>query len=337
MSKRNGLFDVCKGILIVIVVFHHIGYQAEIAGVNDIVRRQNLYLLPTYCSWFMPAFFLITGYCTNFTIPFSTFLAKNMKTLIWPAVTSFVIIGIYRAFFYYESFSLSDYFEPIIIWGLNWFLITLFFSKMLYYGMLNVIANVWNRLVFSFFLSFIAIYMNDINLFGINYLHHRHALYLTLFLCIGDVLKDLASLFPNCHSISKAFAIIFLPILLLSMKHVGVLPGIAGVWINFDYVQVPFHIFLALCGSCFLLYFSKILGKTKVFLYIGINSLVFYLFHVEILRFVETIVSKCIINPQTMIQVVAFDLFTLLLSLAFCSVIAYLFSLRSLRWIIKLP
>lgn len=334
MEKRIQILDVYKGLLILIVLFHHISSQIDEIGINECVRQYNLYMLPTYCAWFMPAFFLTTGYCSNFNKQFLPFLFSNIKTLLWPAITSFILIYSFRALLYQDITIFEDSLGLILLWGFNWFLMALFLSKLILWIINQYFAENWGKGVFFILIAFFAIYMNDVNLFGINWLHHRHALYLSLFLFIGYFLKG-KDVKEKKHVILCGF--LYIPLLLISMKTVGVLPGIAGVWINFNVYQVPFHILLALTGSCFCLCLAKIFEQSKLLKFIGVNSLVFYLFHIDALRLAEKLVSIYIINPESISQVLLFNLLTLIICVFFCSMLVYVFSSRYLYWIIKWP
>lgn len=332
MKKRIDYLDTFKGILIIVIIFHHISF---VVGINESVRSFNLYLLPTYCSWFIPAFFLITGYCSNFNKPLQAFLSSQIRTLIWPAFTFFILVFLLRAIVQNDFTVFIHSFNEIPIWGFNWFLTALFLSKILYYCMVRMCKNQSSRFISFLFLAFLAISMNDINLFGANYLHHRHALYLSIFLCMGNLIKELGGIDKYKKHISF-FAFFFLPILLFAMKFYGVLPGIAGIWINFCMIQVPFHLFTAITGSCFVLIIAQQIHKLRLMQFIGINSLLFYLVHIDVLRGTVYIVSN-FLNPSNLIQVIFFDILIILLSILVCSMLVYLFNLKYLRYLVKIP
>ena len=334
MAKRIQILDVYKGLLILIVLFHHISAQIDGIGINECVKQYNLYMLPTYCAWFMPAFFLTTGFCSNFNKQFLPFLYSNFRTLLWPAITSFAIIYTFRSIWYYDKSILVDSLSLIPLWGFNWFLMALFLSKILLWVINRYfVSNLIKGMLFIF-IAFIAIYMNDVNFLGNNWLHHRHALYLSLFLFIGYVIKSKDVEYKKYFRICGG---IYIPLLFVSMKTIGVLPGIAGVWINFDVSQVLFHVLLAITGSCFCLCIANLFINFKFLNFIGINSLVFYLFHIDALRISEKTISVFIINPESLSQVLFFDLLTLIMSVCLCSILVYAFSTKYLHWIIKWP
>lgn len=86
MKDRFHYIDIAKGILILLVVIHHQPQLAAEFGIS------NPFLAALACSsdyfnaFFMPAFFVITGYCTNFQkLPFGKFLGRQAMTIMLPA------------------------------------------------------------------------------------------------------------------------------------------------------------------------------------------------------------------------------------------------------------
>lgn len=84
-KERLTYIDVAKGLLMVLVVFHHVDGNATKYGiinsaVDDIHAFSNIFV-----SFFMPCFFIITGYCSNFTKPFVRFLLGSIKGIMLPA------------------------------------------------------------------------------------------------------------------------------------------------------------------------------------------------------------------------------------------------------------
>lgn len=84
--ERCHFIDVAKGILILLVVLHH---QPMIDKENGI---ENTFLLclgnasSYYNAFFMPAFFVITGYCTNFySKSISHFFVHQVLSIMLPA------------------------------------------------------------------------------------------------------------------------------------------------------------------------------------------------------------------------------------------------------------
>ena len=117
-NERIPWIDIAKGILILIVILHHMPQVAD-----RLLNVDNLKLLEKssclYLSYFMPAFFIITGLCTNFNKSFSSFFEKNFRQLIIPSLV-FSILLYWIELIISQNYIVSNYFSriiPIIIWG----------------------------------------------------------------------------------------------------------------------------------------------------------------------------------------------------------------------------
>lgn len=97
-TGRIAYVDVAKGILITLVVFLHVPHflMGVPAYENDgfLQMMKNLQFL--YAPFFMSAFFVLTGYCSNFDKDFSKFLTSSLKTTVLPCFTITPIIYIIR-------------------------------------------------------------------------------------------------------------------------------------------------------------------------------------------------------------------------------------------------
>ena len=128
VKSRLSYIDIAKGILISIVLFHHISFQANLVGLHNGCIQWNFTFLPLYASWFMPAFFIITGYCSNFNRSFKSFALDNIATLVWPMLLFYILTSLFKVH------SLSSYsIITDLSNGINWFLTALFISKFFYY------------------------------------------------------------------------------------------------------------------------------------------------------------------------------------------------------------
>lgn len=331
-ENRYTYIDIAKGILILVVIFHHISFAAKEMNVSGSLAW-NFRLLPLYASWFMPAFFFITGYCSNFEKNFIQFITTNLRTLLWPALTSFLITATYSIMLSHDVNTFMEALNTIPIRGFNWFLMALFLSKMLFWTLNHNISNKTAFGVAIITIACIAIIFNDINFLGANWFHHRHALYLTLFLYLGHLAK-VNNLVQKKYLIIAS--LIFIITVLSCMKIKGVSPGIAGLWINFTITEVPLHILLALTGISFVLLTSIIISNCKILEQIGKDSLIYYIFHIDVIRTIIVFICKYIVTPSDIVSVICTDIITVFLTTVICWAIAYLFKNTILFRIIKL-
>ena len=95
-SERIPYIDVAKGILILLVVYDHLPdvymYLLNLSNSHIEYLNDTQWIFKLF---FMPAFFCITGMCSNFNKNFKPFLISNLKTLIVPNVLLGIIVGLH--------------------------------------------------------------------------------------------------------------------------------------------------------------------------------------------------------------------------------------------------
>lgn len=329
--QRNNILDAAKGITIIIVVFHHISFAAVSQNASELIQM-NTSLHPLYISWFMPIFFLITGYCSTFKKSFHEFCLSNLRTILWPAITSFILIYSYRSLLASDIDIFLNSLDVFLLWGGNWFLCSLFFSKMLVWLIVNKTNIIILRYTVIILLSFLGVFLFNRTSEYCNYLHYCHTLYFSLYIFLGIEAQKYRLLEKK---VINYLGLSFLPMFYLFHKTVGI-PGIAGMFMSFDVIFLPIHFLLSITGACFVILISKILQNTKTIIFFGKNSLIIYLFHIEALRLTVSLCDNCI-NPSTIIQLIIFDCLALSISMSVCSVLILLFRTKYLHWIIRFP
>lgn len=216
--------------------------------------------------------------------------------------------------------------------GGNWFLCSLFFAKFLVWFIVNEIVNVKLRYAVVILLAFVGVFLFNRTSAYSNYLHYCHTLYFSLYIFLGTEAQKYKLLENNIINI---LGLSFLPLFCLFHITVGI-PGIAGMFMSFDVLLLPIHFILSITGSCFVICISKLLQNTKPIVFFGRNSLVIYLFHIEILRLIVPLCDYCI-NPSNIFQLIVFNCITLAISMGLCSVLIILFRTKCLHWIIRYP
>ena len=87
MGKRIHYLDIAKGLLIILLLFHHYGSARRRLDVsNDFYEQYKLWQI-VFTAFFMPTFFVISGYCSNFNKPFKAFFKTQFKQLLIPYIT----------------------------------------------------------------------------------------------------------------------------------------------------------------------------------------------------------------------------------------------------------
>lgn len=195
---RLHYIDVAKGLLILTVLCHHVPHVSAIYNVNnafvDFLKSTSV----IYISFFMPAFFIITGYCTNFfKYNFIKFFLNNCKSILLPAFC-LGFISLWLKLCSSGCTDLDEYcklgFRTLILQGgPYWFLASLFLSKM--------IVKIWmvstkkiskNRnydiYTLMFFLMLLCLSI-VLNVRVSNVWYFVHAFGLSVFLCIGSLIR----------------------------------------------------------------------------------------------------------------------------------------------------
>lgn len=280
-KERLHYMDIAKGILILLVVWGHIDGTATALGcdnkaIDDIHRTVNIYV-----SFYMPCFFVITGFCSNFNKPLNKFLVMSLKSILLPAfIFSFIFSGAWNFFNLSNAFTfLRNY---ILFGGSYWFLSALFISRILYWFINRCPATLVAILCI---VSFIVGYQQCRIPHKYEYWWYVHALCMMPYLGLGQFLRHY-----NQHLINvKIFPyslLIYVSTLLLTviLTREGLLqkdcffdvPGVTLGFINLNRNMFFPLLILSISGSTTLLGLCRHINSNIWLEFIGKNSLVIY-------------------------------------------------------------
>lgn len=270
LKRRNRSIDMAKGILIAMLIFHHIVDVCRQSGVsNSVITAMHCVQMQLIVCYFMPAFFMITGICSNFDKPFVPFLKNQVKGLLIPALSFILLFHIYQGDTIRQ---LCGTVMRLFLFGKDyWFLVALFEAKILYWVLNKYIRNRKAILSILVVMSFVGVFLNTLD-FSQNYFMHRHVLDLTLFLGVGHLAKSVYT----TKRITIWSLIIF----------VGVLTIYTFANIKIPYVTYNFatsvphwasHVLLSLSGSILVLWLSRNVKVDALVEYMGKNSLAIFL------------------------------------------------------------
>lgn len=274
MKQRLDYIDVAKGLLILLVVCHHIPYEAQntffVSSTSWMFKVQ-----PLYVSFFMPAFFILTGYCSHFSSNFLLFLRKNLKSLILPAFIFYMLNEIYHWVLFEQEI---DVYRSLFIFaksGGAWFVPALFLSKIAYWCIRNIFQK--EKMIWIVLLSIMIVGTYFYTKFN-EYWYMWHAASLMIFIKIGEKIK-------TCEinaGIARLCSIVYLLVLLVCLLVYGDIPRVSySSMIKVIYL-IPFGI-LAVSATVSLLYVAKYWEHNKILKFFGKNSLMVYLIHNSIL------------------------------------------------------
>ncbi len=134
-KERIKYFDIAKGILIILLVFAHFRsavarmpfespYFEYVYGWNNI-----------FTCFYMPAFFIVSGYCSNFNKNAGVYFSSLLKSLLLPIITlSFLTTTVSSLIDHENVFSsiaacASREFGLWFLWALLWGKIIVYFVE----------------------------------------------------------------------------------------------------------------------------------------------------------------------------------------------------------------
>lgn len=326
-NPRIEYLDIAKGILILLVIFDHL------PDVFEVVLNQSNTILHeidnsqwVFKCFFMPAFFVITGMCSNFKLDFKNFTKKNFKSLIIPNVVLYTFCTIIPIMQTQNVFSdiIRIVKDAILYGGHYWFLSALFASKQIYWMLCRMIDKQW-------LISLVALLMIPVGFVLSHYIPFKYdiwylsyALPLTFFLDLGKYLKR--------HEFEQYYGwclVAFVPLVLMGLGGVK-LPEVAKFY-NCNWYDTPMYVLSASLGSVTILYVAKQIRTSFILQFLGRHTLILYTFQILVLTHIEKIVMR-FIEVDSMFSVILFILITTVFTVFTLCILAKLLNMKFLRW-----
>lgn len=280
-QERVHWVDIAKCLLIICVIVYHIPVFAEQNGVHGLEWMYGM--RPLFRAYFMPAFFVITGFCSLFNASsFWSFAYKNFKLLMIPnfllvvgtPVSSFLLSRNMNIVVYIEA--VKDFF----ISGGFWFLTSLFFAKLVYYAMKRFGKSMLLLGVMSLGIMVTGIILHDMGV--LNFWCFQNTLVLIPFLWIGQLIyryQVMLFRFKNLIMLSSLYPI---GLLLFYLICKGDEPFVT-LHVTVGIKELPAFLILTISGTFLCFTVSRWIPQNKVMEYIGRESLTIYLFHMYFL------------------------------------------------------
>lgn len=188
MKERLHYIDAAKGLLILMVAYGHVYYTiCHNYGYNNIHMTTINNISNAWIAFYMPAFFVITGMCSNFNKDIKPFVCSLIKTILLPAFTLALIIHAIEWLLADKDFYIG---LKVFLKGTSyWFLFALFVAKTIYYVLNKYLKSLKKigivTLVLYCIFGVVHEYLPNIP----NYWCWIHALGLIPFLTLGQILK----------------------------------------------------------------------------------------------------------------------------------------------------
>lgn len=318
-KHRDSSIDVMKGLLISLVVLNHITGIAGNCGISNSTFSVLHVSRDLYVPFFMPAFFIVTGMCSNFERPFINFVWKNFKALIIPGIIISCIIV-----FIEKGFDAKALFSKIIHGGAYWFLCALFLSKIIYWSLKRYLTNHYVILFFLVLLIFAGLFCRDNNL--PNFWNYQQAFCLAIFVYVGDYSAKIFTSKP--YLTASAYLLLLMALLCMRME----IPVIVNK-IYMSYISIPSFLVLSITGSFLILVISKKIRSSYLLEFLGKESLIIYLIHMPILYKLIPAFQFYIQDVDNIRVSLGYYLFFFVISLLLSSLFALLTRTRYLRFI----
>lgn len=274
-KERLHYIDVAKGLLILMVVWGHYELICRLCfGINDPTVNMLDSVESFWVSFFMPAFFFFTGYCTSFRKRFIPFFVQGVKILIVPAV----IINYTANIIEYMSWGGVDMFwivkttvkSFLLTCAGEWFIPSLFLSRLIVWALVRI-KRVLLQLVIALIMFCSGVVLYDCFPQIPEIWSYKHALMMIIFMIVGNILK-------NKELIRDGGQWIYMVLLIIVLFSRTGVPYITNR-VSVALWQIPIVLVLALSGISFIVYVSKKINCSRVLEFLGRNSLVIYLAH----------------------------------------------------------
>lgn len=334
-KQRIAYYDVMKGILICLVMFCHINYETlSVAAIENPTFRFLSNNQWVFTCFFMPAFFLVTGICSNFNKPFKPFLINNAKALLVPGIAfDFLLYTLPRICTDYGMASELASFMRRVYWmgGIHWFLPSLFASKLIYWA-LNKYARkqyqIWLVLLAMFVYGYMA---NNYGWFPRKWWNTPQVCDLTIFLAIGQYFRNTTIDKEKILRYSSvAFAVVLLVFFLSGLK----MPYIAAGYQIKELWKLPMHLVAATTGSFCMLYICKKIDHNSLLEYLGKGSLVIYLMHSYVIKFLLNHWGNTLLTEATVLTSICLHVAIFIIIASVSCAVVWLCEKKYFRWLV---
>lgn len=243
----------------------------------------------------MPAFFIISGYCSNFKKSAKAFFISQFKSLIIPLVSLWFISTILSALF--QGKNIIEELGGVFANGMGlWFLQALFLGKLIVF-FIEIISKKMPPprkshlvLLLTFCLMVIGFILDKYNKTAINIFYYRHAFIASFWISVGTYLKKN----PVIYEKSMRFCLFIYPVLAVLSLFLFIHPSFTAK-ICITIKTLPFFLLYSYVGTMFLFSLCKYIKKNETIEYWGRNSLVVYGMHFPLYLYTAKILYVIII------------------------------------------
>ena len=298
------------------------------SAVNRIPYESH-YFEMVYCwnniftCFYMPAFFIISGYCSNFNKPFGTFLISIVKTLLIPLI-AFTLIDQAAISFFNKKNYIDHLWLHILNGGGLWFLQTMIIGKFILYCIRKKNGKL-EGIIVCFILLCAGVFTNQWDI-GPNPFFYKHALIASFWIAVGQWLRGKQSIFEKLLKWSfYAYPIIAIATFIISTSFTAM--------ISISLKTIPFHILYSLVGSMFLLKICSLISENRILEFWGKNSITVYALHFTPLLFMTQFLWGYL-HPDSLWMFMLFFIVLYTIEYTICWLLIMLFSVKPFNFVI---
>ncbi|MCR5470311.1 MAG: hypothetical protein K6F22_05155 [Prevotella sp.] len=301
--ERINYIDTLKGYLILLVVAHHIPYYAlSVYKCHNEAFSDFMFLREfLYMPYFMTAFFVCSGICSNFDKSFADF-AKGVAKI---AIPSYLLLR-----------------------HTQWFIDAFILSKLIYWLVNKYVRNAYLKFAVVLLMAVAGCVLHGDKFYYEAFAWH-HALEMVFFIYLGHHWK---SILLNTKYISMA-SVAYVVLALACFFCFGDIPYFEKVF-HVSYVTfVPFVV-ISVLGVMMSVGIARLIDNSLL-RYVGRMSLVFFLMHLVILLHLIPRIKGLVngADGNTLLSVLVFVLIWLVVS-GLCLLTARILNHPNLRWVI---
>lgn len=330
MKKRESYLDIAKGILILFLLLHHTPIQGDstMFPKMEVIKIFVLY----YGPFFMAAFFLISGYCTNFNKKFVDFISSTAKGIILPMISFTIIVSVISYFVNGDSV----YFTKLLTPGYYlypsgyWFFAALIEVRSIVW-LINRYINI-NKLVLglSYAVGFFGLWVNK-NGETPQYtslLAYQQAMMAFPFVITGVYLKRSSLNIDKLSYIGLSYVVIVILMTILKKPT----PDWTFV-MAMKPIHYPLFVVLALSGSALVVWGSYKINHNKALEFVGKNSLVFYGMNFVVFNCIRPLFMS-LFDMNDYFHIVLWSFLVFISALFILCLVTYIFNTKYFRFLI---
>ena len=296
--------DCAKGVAMLSVILGHC-----LEYINSDMGCKTL-LLPIVYSFSIPLFFMISGFFHKSEgVGFGKYLLKKTKSILVPYATFTVIclaVSAIRIYIFKTPLDCTVFqeFKLIVVqrhYNMLWFMAVLFLTEIAAYFLLRK----RNYILISVVIAISVLSAFLLRRYGFLYLPWSIDIvpFAMVFYAVGFAVRNLEEK-VLCKWLFPAYLVIGLALTIINLK---ITSGLRYVnMYKADYGSLPLYFLAGIAMSLAILCLCKWIGKSKLFGYIGKNSLIFYGFHPTVLTFLMHFIRKIPLNSYLIYIAVVF-------------------------------